>query len=86
MNWQAFYLGCFGVGLVLSLVSFLSGAAHLPSAGEVAPSRQRGTHWLAAFGAYGARRSSPRLNTFSAFQFRGADGFSSMVLAALDFS
>jgi membrane protein implicated in regulation of membrane protease activity len=32
MNWQAFYLGCFGVGLVLSLVSFLSGAArlHLP--------------------------------------------------------
>jgi len=29
MNWQAFYLGCFGVGLVLSLVSFLSGAAHL---------------------------------------------------------
>ena len=29
MNWQAFYLGCFGVGLVLSLVSFLSGALHL---------------------------------------------------------
>jgi membrane protein implicated in regulation of membrane protease activity len=29
MNWQAFYLGCFGVGFVLSLVSFLSGAAHL---------------------------------------------------------
>jgi membrane protein implicated in regulation of membrane protease activity len=29
MNWQAFYLGCFGVGLVLSLVSFLSGAVHL---------------------------------------------------------
>jgi len=24
MNWQAFYLGCFGVRLVLSLVSFLS--------------------------------------------------------------
>ena len=29
MSWQAFYLGCFGVGLVLSLVSFLSGAVHL---------------------------------------------------------
>jgi membrane protein implicated in regulation of membrane protease activity len=29
MNWRAFYLGCFGVGLVLSLVSFLSGAVHL---------------------------------------------------------
>jgi membrane protein implicated in regulation of membrane protease activity len=29
MNWQAFYLGCFGVGLVLTLVSFLSGAVHL---------------------------------------------------------
>jgi membrane protein implicated in regulation of membrane protease activity len=29
MHWQAFYLGCFGVGFVLSLVSFLSGAAHL---------------------------------------------------------
>jgi membrane protein implicated in regulation of membrane protease activity len=29
MSWQAFYLGCFGVGLVLSLVSFLSGALHL---------------------------------------------------------
>jgi membrane protein implicated in regulation of membrane protease activity len=29
MNWQAFYLGCFGVGFVLSLVSFLSGALHL---------------------------------------------------------
>jgi membrane protein implicated in regulation of membrane protease activity len=29
MNWQAFYLGCFGVGLVLNLVSFLSGAVHL---------------------------------------------------------
>jgi len=29
MNWQAFYLGCFGVGLVFSLVSFLSGALHL---------------------------------------------------------
>jgi hypothetical protein len=29
MSWQAFYLGCFGVGFVLSLVSFLSGAVHL---------------------------------------------------------
>ena len=29
MNWRAFYLGCFGVGFVLSLVSFLSGAVHL---------------------------------------------------------
>jgi membrane protein implicated in regulation of membrane protease activity len=29
MSWQAFYLGCFGVGFVLSLVSFLSGALHL---------------------------------------------------------
>ena len=29
MNWQAFYLICFGVGLVLSLVSFLTGALHL---------------------------------------------------------
>jgi len=29
MNWQAFYLGCFGVGFILSLVSFLSGALHL---------------------------------------------------------
>jgi ABC-type transport system involved in cytochrome c biogenesis permease subunit len=29
MSWQAFYLGCFGVGLVLSVVSFLSGAVHL---------------------------------------------------------
>jgi membrane protein implicated in regulation of membrane protease activity len=32
MNWQAFYLGCFGVGLVLSVASFLTGALrlHLP--------------------------------------------------------
>jgi membrane protein implicated in regulation of membrane protease activity len=29
MSWQAFYLGCFGVGFVLSLVSFLMGALHL---------------------------------------------------------
>ena len=29
MSWQAFYLGCFGVGLVLSVVSFLTGALHL---------------------------------------------------------
>src|ERR1700687_1656050 len=29
MNWQAFYLGCFASGFVLSLVSFLSGAVHL---------------------------------------------------------
>ena len=29
MSWQAFYLGCFGVGFVLSLVSFLTGALHL---------------------------------------------------------
>jgi len=29
MSWQAFYLGCFGVGLVLSVASFLSGAVHL---------------------------------------------------------
>ena len=29
MSWQAFYLGCFGVGVVFSLVSFLSGAFHL---------------------------------------------------------
>ncbi len=29
MNWKAFYLVCFGVGLVLSLVSFLTGALHL---------------------------------------------------------
>jgi membrane protein implicated in regulation of membrane protease activity len=29
MNWQAFYLGCFGVGFVLSLVSFLLGALHI---------------------------------------------------------
>lgn len=28
MNWQTFYLVCFGVGLVFSLVSFLSGAFH----------------------------------------------------------
>jgi membrane protein implicated in regulation of membrane protease activity len=29
MSWQAFYLGCFGVGFVVSMVSFLSGAFHL---------------------------------------------------------
>jgi membrane protein implicated in regulation of membrane protease activity len=29
MNWQAFYLICFGVGFLFSLVSFLSGAFHL---------------------------------------------------------
>src|SRR5579872_7484625 len=29
MSWQAFYLGCFGVGFVLSFVSFLTGALHL---------------------------------------------------------
>jgi membrane protein implicated in regulation of membrane protease activity len=29
MSWQAFYLGCFGLGFVLSLVSFMSGALHL---------------------------------------------------------
>jgi membrane protein implicated in regulation of membrane protease activity len=29
MSWQAFYLGCFGVGLMVSVVSFLSGALHL---------------------------------------------------------
>jgi hypothetical protein len=29
MNWQAFYLACFGVGFVVSLISFLSGALHL---------------------------------------------------------
>ena len=29
MSWQAFYLTCFGVGLVFSVVSFLSGALHL---------------------------------------------------------
>jgi membrane protein implicated in regulation of membrane protease activity len=29
MNWQTFYLICFGVGFVFSLVSFLSGAFHL---------------------------------------------------------
>ena len=29
MNWQAFYLGCFGVGITLSFLSFLSGALHL---------------------------------------------------------
>jgi membrane protein implicated in regulation of membrane protease activity len=29
MNWQTFYLICFGVGFVFSLVSFLSGALHL---------------------------------------------------------
>jgi len=28
MNWQTFYLVCFGVGLVFSLVSFLSAAFH----------------------------------------------------------
>jgi len=28
MNWQTFYLVCFGVGLLFSLVSFLSGAFH----------------------------------------------------------
>jgi len=29
MNWQTFYLICFGVGFLFSLVSFLSGAFHL---------------------------------------------------------
>lgn len=29
MSWQAFYLGCFGVGLMVSVVSFLLGALHL---------------------------------------------------------
>jgi hypothetical protein len=28
MNWPAFYLTCFAVGLILSFVSFLSGALH----------------------------------------------------------
>lgn len=28
MNWQTFYLVCFGVGFLFSLVSFLSGAFH----------------------------------------------------------
>ena len=29
MNWPAFYLTCFAVGFILSVVSFLSGALHL---------------------------------------------------------
>jgi len=29
MNWQAFYLICFGVGFVLSVLSFVMGAMHL---------------------------------------------------------
>lgn len=29
MNWPAFYLTCFAVGFILSLVSFLSGALHI---------------------------------------------------------
>jgi len=29
MNWPAFYLSCFAVGFILSVVSFLSGALHL---------------------------------------------------------
>jgi membrane protein implicated in regulation of membrane protease activity len=29
MSWQVFYLACFGVGFVMSLISFLSGALHL---------------------------------------------------------
>lgn len=30
MNWQSFYLCCFFVGFLLSAVSFLAGALHLP--------------------------------------------------------
>ena len=29
MNWQAFYLVCFGVGFLFSLVSFIAGGLHL---------------------------------------------------------
>ena len=29
MNWEAFFLVCFGVGLVSTLISFFAGALHL---------------------------------------------------------
>ncbi len=44
-NWDAIYLTCFGVGLVLSVVAFLSGALHLHVG-----------HWRMGAGHHGAMK------------------------------
>jgi len=75
MNWQACYLGCFGVGLC-HLVSFLSGSAPC-TPGEVASPLpvKGGPPCSPHSGATARRRISPRLTAIFRIQFRFADGF-----------
>jgi hypothetical protein len=62
MNWPAFYLTCFAVGFILSVVSFLSGALHLHlpfkfhyHAGHVGGANGHGAHRTSAHGKGGSR-------------------------------
>lgn len=63
-NWDAIYLTCFGVGLVLSVVAFLSGAIHL----HVGHWHIGGHHGAAKSGLHAGQHISP-LNGFTLCAF-----------------
>ena len=84
MNWQTFYLVCFGVGLLFSVVSFLLGALHLHLPvkwhmhGHVPGHGHAGGHGGAARGTAGARDGTPH----GAFHFPIFNSASLMVFLA----
>ena len=86
MNWQTFYLMCFGVGLLFSVVSFLLGALHLHLPvkwhmhGHAAGHGHAGMRGSsgAARGAGGARDGAPH----AAFHFPIFNSASLMVFLA----
>jgi hypothetical protein len=64
MNWESFFLICFGVGLLSTLVSFVAGALHL----HLPTKFHMGHHGhIGAHGAHGASAHSVNLSHVSAF-------------------
>jgi membrane protein implicated in regulation of membrane protease activity len=68
MSWESFYLVCFVVGFLLSLVAFLAGAIHLHAPGRVGHfGHMHGVHGHGAHGHGGARAPVFNYGTIAAF-------------------
>jgi membrane protein implicated in regulation of membrane protease activity len=84
MNWQSFYLVCFGVGLLFSLISFLMGAMHLHlpvkwhAHGQMQGHGHVGVRGSGGAGRGGARNGAPH----GAFHFPIFNSASLMVFLA----
>jgi len=63
MNWESFYLVCFGVGLALSVISFAGGFGHFHVGHGL------GHHGAAGHAAHGKANGTSPLNLFTAMAF-----------------